>query len=314
MDDAHMRIGRAVTRRTALAGLSTGALGVALAGRSHQVSSAQTPAVESLQQDPGVVYGTVDGADLALDVVRPPDRPAPRPAVVVIHGGGLIQGERYDLSDAAIGLAQAGYATFSIDYRLFSQTDGTNPWPAQLDDVQRAVRWVRANAATYGVDSERIGAYGWSSGGQLAAFLTTRDTRDNSDPELAALSSRVTCGVAMGGLFDFTFPDAHPSYADLDAELLGGSLDALPDAEAYEDFSPISFVDATSAPLLILQEGSEDVIPYEQGRRMVAALLKARVQVSYGWFPDYDHGTWAAWGPQAPETLAFFGRHLNPDQ
>ena len=57
-------------------------------------------------------------------------------------------------------LARAGYVSFNIDYRLFDLTEGTNPWPAQLDDVQRAVRWVRANATTYGVDPDRLGALG----------------------------------------------------------------------------------------------------------------------------------------------------------
>jgi acetyl esterase/lipase len=251
---------------------------------------------------------------LVLDVVRPPDRPEPRPAVVVIHGGGLVQGSRWDLGEAAMNLALAGYATFSVEYRLFGQGDRTNLWPAQLDDVQPAVRWVRANAAGYGVDPERIGAFGYSSGGQLAAFLGTRETRDNGDAALAGFSSKVACAVAMGGLFDFTFPNAHPYAEELDAGILGGSLEALPAAAAYRDFSPIAFVDETSAPLLILQEGSEEIIPYEQGRRMVAALQEARVQVSYGWFPEYVHDSWQVWGSEAAETLAFFGRHLRPEE
>ncbi len=64
--------------------------------------------------------------------------------------------------------------------------------------------------------------------------------------------------------------------------------------------------------MLILQEGVEDIIPYEQPRRMVAALQEAGVQVSYGWFPGTTHESWFSWAPEAPETLAFFGRHLRP--
>jgi acetyl esterase/lipase len=312
MSDDPTRNLSAVTRRTALAGLGAGALGLALAG-SLRPTAAQDIPPESLQYQTDIVYGTVAGVDLILDVVRPPDRPEPRPAVVVVHGGGLIQGTRWDHGEAAIGLAQAGYATFSIEYRLFVEADQSNPWPAQLDDVQRAVRWARANADTYGVDPDRVGALGFSSGGQLAAFLATRETRDNADSTLADYSSKATCAVAMGGLFDFTFPNAHPYAEEIDAAILGGSLEALPEPAAYEDFSPITFVDETSAPMLILQEGNEDVIPYEQARRMVAALQAARVQVSYGWFPDYAHDTWFTWAPEAPETLAFFGRHLHPE-
>ena len=313
MGDAPTLTRSAVTRRTAVASLGAGALGLTLAGATRP-AAAQDDTAESLQSEEDVVYGTVDGVELLLNVVRPADRPDPRPAVVVVHGGGLVQGTRWDHGEAAIGLAQAGYATFSIEYRLFSSADRTTLWPAQLDDVQRAVRWVRANADTYGVDPDRVGAFGYSSGGQLAAFLGTRDTRDNGDPALAAYSSKVACAVVMGGLFDFTFPDAHPDAPETDAEILGGSADALPASAAYEDFSPITFVDETSAPFLILQEGNEDVIPYEHPRRMVAALQAAGVQVSYSWFPDYAHDSWFSWAPEAPETLAFFARHLRPEE
>ena len=200
---------QSVSRRAALASLGAGALGLALTGAARPIAAQDDPS-ESLQSEDDVVYGTVGGVELLLNVLRPADRPELRPAVVVVHGGGLVQGTRWDHGEAAIGLAQAGYATFSIEYRLYVSGDPTTLWPAQLDDVQRAVRWVRANADAYGVDPERVGAFGYSSGGQLAAFLGTRDTRDNSDPALAAYSSKATCVVAMGGLFDFTFPNAHP--------------------------------------------------------------------------------------------------------
>ena len=299
-----------VSRRAALTSLGTGALGLALASTSRSARAQD----DSLQTQDDVVYGTVGGVDLLLNVVRPADRAEPRPAVILVHGGGLVQGTRWDHGEAALGLAGAGYAAFSIEYRLYVAGDQSTLWPAQLDDVQRAIRWVRANADTYGVDPERIGAFGYSSGGQLAAFLGTRETRDNSAPELAGYSSKVTCVVTMGGLFDFTFLDAHLDGAEIDAEILGGSMEALPEPAAYEEFSPITFVDETSAPFLILQEGNEDVIPYEHPRRMVAALQAAGVQVSYGWFPDYAHDSWFTWAPEAPETLAFFGRHLQPEQ
>lgn len=297
-----------VDRRSAIGS----AFALAVAGIA-QTGRAQDVAPEEIQTADDVVYGTVDGVDLLLNVARPADRPEPRPAVILVHGGGLVQGSRWDHGEAALALAQAGYATFCIEYRLFDLTAGSPLWPAQLDDAQRAVRWVRANAADYGVDPDRIGALGYSSGGQLAGFLGTRETRDNSDSPLAAFSSKVTCVVTMGGLFDFTFPDAHLDGAEIDAGILGGSLDSLPAPEAYEDYSPITFVNDTSVPFLILQEGNEDVIPYEHSRRMSVALQDAGVQVSYGWFPEYAHDSWLSWAPEAPETLAFYSRHLTPE-
>lgn len=313
--DLRLSLGARIRRRTVLAGLGAGALGLASGTASRTGAATQDdPAGGEIQSMDDVVYGTVDGVDLLVNIVLPPDRATPRPAVIVVHGGGLVQGSRWDLGEAAAALAQAGYATFSVEYRLYVSGDPANRWPAPLDDVQRAVRWVRANASTYNVDPERIGAFGFSSGGQLAAFLGTRETNDNADAALARYSSKVACVVTMGGLFDFTFPGAHPDSPEMDAEILGGSASASPPASAYEDFSSITFVDATSAPFLILQEGNPDIIPYEQSQRMVAALQGAGVQVSYGWFPGYTHETWFTWAPEAPETLAFLARHLEPER
>ena len=299
------------TRRALLASAALAPLvarGASTAAR--EVTPAAIDAIETIRD---VVYGTVDGEALIVDVVRPTTREGLRPAVILIHGGGLVEGSRTGLLDAGDALAQAGYVTFNIEYRLFSRQDKTNPWPAQLDDAQRAVRWIRANAATYGIDPERVGAFGYSSGGQLAAFLGTRDTRDHGDPALAAFSSRVSCVATLGGTFDMSLPYPNAGYAAVDAEILGGTGDAPPDAAVYRDFSPITFVDETSAPFLIFQEGEDSIVPIEHSRRMVAALQAAEVEVVYAWFPDYDHGTWLSWSSEAAETLAFFGRHLTPE-
>jgi acetyl esterase len=309
-----------LSRRRLLHGSALAGATVALptwrrAALAQSTPQAGVPAPD-IQQTRDVVYGEVDGTRLLLDVQQPPAREDARPAVILVHGGGLVTSGpgRYELSQAAATLAAAGYVTFNIDYRLFSQADKANPWPAQLDDAQRAVRWVRANAAAYGVDPDRIGAYGWSSGGQLVGFLGTRETRDNGDPTLADFSSKATCAVTLGGVFDMTILYDNSYDNAINAELLGGTMDVLPDAAAYHDFSPISFVDRKSAPFLIFQEGSEGIIPYEHSRRMVAALQAAHVQVSYGWFPTYSHGSWGSWSSSAPETLAFLGRHLHPDR
>jgi acetyl esterase/lipase len=312
MNDAQPSTHPILSRRRALAGLGAGAIGAALS-TSLLRARAQDSGADSIQSEDEVVYGEVDGTPLLMMIVRPADRPEPRPAVILIHGGGLIQGTRWDHSEAATALAMAGYVTFSPDYRLFVEGDPSTQWPAQLDDVQRAVRWVRANAATYGVDPNRVGAFGFSSGGQLAAFLGTRDTRNNSDASLAFFSSKVDCVVTMGGLFDFTFPNAHPYAEELDAQILGGSAESPPPASAYEDFSPISFVDSTSAPFLILQEGNPDIIPFEQPQRMVAALESAGVEVTYIEFPELTHDSWFNWAPEADATLEFFQRHLTPE-
>jgi len=220
-------------------------------------------------------------------------------------------GERFGMSDAARGLAEAGYVAFSIDYRLF---DGVarNPWPAQLDDVQFAVRWIRANAETYGVDPDRIGSYGHSSGAQLAAFLGTRDTRENTDPALEGLSSRVACVVDMAGAVDHTVFVPNPNMAAAWVLLLGGTAEDPPDEAAYRDYSPSTFVDEETAPFLILQGGADSPSMIENSRKMEATLRETGVEVVYGEFPDLDHFAWD-WAHTAPWALPFLGQHLHPE-
>jgi acetyl esterase/lipase len=300
-----------VSRRTVLAGLGAGGLGLALAGSGRQ-AAAQDATPGALQVDSAVVYGTVDGQSLLLDVGSPPARASLRPAVILIHPGGLTGGDRSIMTGLVGPLAEAGYVTFNIEYRLFSEADGTNRWPAQLDDVQRAVRWIRINAPTYEVDPERIGAVGTSSGGHLAAFLGTRDTRDNSDATLAAASSRVACVVDVAGPTDLTIPLLDPALNATIAALLGGTAGAPPDQAAYRDLSPVAFVDAKTSPFVILQGGADEVLTLDQSRGMEATLHKAGVEVIYGEFPGFTHRSIFDWTVIGPETLAFLGRHLHP--
>ncbi|MBX3072212.1 MAG: alpha/beta hydrolase [Thermomicrobiales bacterium] len=297
---------RNVSRRQAITGLGAGAVGLALARSGwRRAASAQEPEVER-----SVSYGTAGDTDLLLDAHIPPSTGELRPAVILIHGGRWSQfiATRVDYSQDARRFALAGYVTFNIDYRLLTSVPGENAWPAQLDDVQRAVRWVRANAATYDVDPERIGAYGHSAGGHLASMLAVRDTRDNSDAELASFSSRVQCAATVAGHFDLTIPYLTQDDNDVVVKLLGGTADEEPDA--YRDASPITWVDAESSPHLIIYGAADQLNPVAQGRNMVASLQEGGVEHVYVEYPDGDHFTPARWADAGPWSLTFFERHL----
>jgi acetyl esterase/lipase len=301
-----------VSRRTALAALGAGGLGLAFSSFSRG-AAAQEAASAAVTSVLDVVYGEIDGQPVLLDVALPPDRAYPRPAVILLHGGGLAFGDKAGLlAPLTTELAQAGYVTFNLNYRLFGE-DGSNAWPAQLDDVQRAVRWVRTNAATYGVDPDRVAAFGHSSGAQLAAFLGTRETRDDADPTLAGVSSRVTCVVDIAGPMDLTIPYANAENNALNAAILGGTATTPPDAAAYRDFSPITFVDGPTVPFLI-QHGLADVdCPLEQSRLMTAALQGAGVEVFTAEYAGFSHMAIIDWTVIGPVTLAFLGRQLQPE-
>ena len=139
----------------------------------------------------GIVYASPDGVPLKLDAYLP-GSPGPHPGVILIHGGAFRTGGRGWETYLATALVDAGFAAFSVDYRLAPEF----PFPAAVDDVLAAVAWVRAHAAEYGVDSREIGAIGESAGGHLAAMLAVlgRDPLDTG--------SRIAAAVSWSGPMD----------------------------------------------------------------------------------------------------------------
>ena len=122
-----------------------------------------------------LVYAEVGGQSLRLDLYLPTCTALGTPLVVYIHGGGWNEGERAPIPDPVAALVASGIAVASVDYRLTSQAALFAPesvtFPAQIHDVKGAVRWLRAHAAQYCIDPERIAAWGHSAGGHLAALL-----------------------------------------------------------------------------------------------------------------------------------------------
>jgi acetyl esterase/lipase len=247
-----------------------------LAAGAQQTSSSSTastqPASVSVQQD--VTYGTVGGQKLLLDVYQPENRGGrPRPAIVLIHGGSWSSLDKSMMKGMGNFLARSGFVAVSVDYRLLRGDE--NRWPAQLDDVQRAVRWLRANAATYNVDPNHIGAFGHSAGAQLAALLGMEDTRDNSDTALAKYSSRVQAVVDVSGPMDFVPGKQHGDEGM--AELLGGSYEKIPDV--WRDASPVYHAAKSDAPFLIVHGTQDNVVPIAQAEELYQKLQAAGVSV-----------------------------------
>jgi acetyl esterase/lipase len=260
-----------------------------------------------------VVYGTVGGEALHLDIYHPPARAELRPAIVLLHPGAWTcgQGDRRLMEEPARLLAAAGYVAFNVDYRLTSEPCGDHVWPDQLDDVQRAVRWVRSRAEHYGVDPARVGAYGHSAGGHLAAMLGVRETRDDSDPTLAGISSRVACVVALAGHFDLSL--WYPQGADRQS-VVRLLVRAHPNVlDALHDASPLTWVNPHSAPFLVIHGGADAKNPVAHARRMVDALHAAGVEVVYAELPQDNHFSVAAWPVAGPWALTFFAVHLRPE-
>lgn len=257
-----------------------------------------------------VSYGAVNGETLLLDVFEPSgNSDHPRPAVILIHGGGWTSLDKSTMRPLAQFLARSGFVAVTVDYRLFH--DGKNCWPAQLDDVQRSVRWLRANAAKYNVAPEHIGAYGHSAGAQLAALLGMLDTRDNSDPALASYSSKVQAVVDSSGPTAFA---PAPQDSDEDkfySSFFGSAYSARP--EIWRDASPIEHVSKTNAPFLIIHGTRDESVPISQAEALYGKLKEAGANVQFLRL-DSDHlfREPAVRRQLAIETLLFFERYLVP--
>ncbi|MCX7825635.1 MAG: alpha/beta hydrolase, partial [Verrucomicrobiae bacterium] len=148
-----------------------------------------------------VVIGKGGDRDLHVDIARPKNPPqAPMPAVLWIHGGGWSGGSHK--GNRAMMLATRGYFTASVEYRL----SGEAKWPAQIEDCKHAVRWLRANAAKYNVNPDRIGCWGSSAGGHLCAFLGVSGDKPEFEGKggYAGVSSRVQAVVDYCGPADMT--------------------------------------------------------------------------------------------------------------
>jgi acetyl esterase/lipase len=269
-------------------------------------ASAQTETQE-VKVEENVVYATVNGTELHLDVYEPAERGAAlRSAIVLIHGGGWIGADKGTMRGMGHFLARHGFVAFAIDYRLFHGKD--NLWPAQLDDVQRAVRWVRANASKYGVSPEKMGAFGHSAGAQLAALLGMEDTRDNSDAALAKYSSKVQAVVDVSGPTDFTKDHDAESMAFMTA-FLGTDYEKHP--EVWREASPAFRVSKDDAAFLIVHGTQDQSVPIEQSQELYEKLQAAGVQASFIKVNDvHTFQTAEAKRELVFETLAFFSRNL----
>jgi len=234
--------------------------------------AAQAPPVE-VRRD--VQYATAGGVPLLLDAYVPTPAGALRPAVVLLHGGGWRVGDKASFATEAQQLAARGWVAFSVNYRL------TEPeaFPAEVDDLVAAVRWVRANGGAYGVDPARIGALGESAGGHLAALLGTLGDGDLSS------GARIRVGVAWSGPMDLAAL-ARSRGEGWSSRLLACTPDGCPDRWAQA--SPPTHVDASDAPFLLVNS-TDELVPLTQAETMAGRLRAAGVDQRLDVLPGTRH-------------------------
>jgi acetyl esterase/lipase len=268
-----------------------------------------------------VAMGKGGNAILHCDVYEPKIAPSsPIPGVIFIHGGGWSTGS-YKGGSTKPFLAQHGYVAVSIEYRLSKQA----PWPAQIEDCKLAVRWLRANAAKYHVNPDRIACWGGSAGGHLAACLGTMGDLPKFEGTggYPGVSSKVQAVVDGSGPVDFVngsegLKGSTPTQdAPMLVTLFGGTF--AEKRAVYKEGSPIVYVKAGDPPFLVLHGDHDQSVPYAQAEKMVAALKTAGVPVQFITVHNGGHDGKAAPGlppatPTADEVnkmaLAFLDHYL----
>ena len=231
-----------------------------------------------------IEYGKGGDKALQLDLYSPKERSHPLPAILFLHGGGWTGGYRQIYHYYCTKFAEHGYVVATASYRLA----GEAPFPAAVQDVKCAVRWLRANAKKLGIDPNKIAVAGGSAGGHLAMMIGY-----SSDvPELegkggnADTSSRVQAVVDLYGPTDLT-DDFAKSRGEVKRLMGGKTFDEAPDA--YRLASPVTHVTKDDPPTLILHGSIDSTVPIHQAELLVEKLKNAGVVCEYDRVEGWPH-------------------------
>ena len=259
-----------------------------------------------------VTYARYDDRTLEMDIYRPKGEWGALPAVVCIHGGGWAKGDRTSHAKIAQALAARGYVATTISYRL----SGEAPFPAQIHDCKAAVRFLRANAKTYGINPDQIGAIGLSAGGHLTALLATsgevKELEGNGGH--SQFSSTIQAAVPMGAQTDL-LSDRTREISAIEArgkiwrQFLGGALADQP--ATYRLASPLHHLDKADPPIWLITGQNDD--PSTHATAFRQRMQQLGLQSDLTIIPDAPHafiGRQVWFNQMIQRTDAFFKQTL----
>lgn len=221
-----------------------------------------------------------------------PDSGGPWPVLVYVHGGSWMHGDKAEASMFAKSMNMLGYLVASINYRLYPPAT----WPSMIEDVKCAVRSLRAHAAEYNLDPNRVAAFGPSAGGHLVSLLGTTTPEDGWDVgEYLEQSSRVQAVVSLAGVMDLSrhFPNA-------DIELV--KRVGFGEHNVFEA-SPITHVTPDDPPFLLIHGDLDDLVPVEQSQLMYDRLVQMNVPAQLVIVNNAGHSFLELHGPTSPSLM-----------
>jgi len=235
------------------------------------------------------------------------DKAKPLPGIIVIHGGGFNDGDKARNRELNIAenLTLKGYVCMSINYKL-RRTQGQVTWPQSVYDAKAAVRYLRKEAAALGVDPERLGVIGCSAGCNLAMMLATTGPADGFDAvpgePYQDVSARVACAVGFYGAVDLI------NYHDM--KMFAKTREEAP--ELYKKGSPITYLDAKDAPMLLVHGTADTTVPLSQSETFLKVAKAQGATCALEVIPGAPH-TFDLQPKQRdlrPLVTAFFDQHL----
>ena len=278
-----------------LTALLLGACGSQHLGRPQQTSPAPVSTRYVIAQDL-LITPTAWPQALLADLYRP-EGAGPFPSVLLIHGGAWKRGDRAQVAGLARRLAERGYLVVNTTYRFAPQ----HRWPAQLDDVRQAIRWMQGPGRDHGVDPARIGTFGYSAGAHLAAMIGgAHDSASFGAPEL-----RVRAVVAGGTPSDLSKYEG----GRLIPNLMGVARETH--LQDYLAASPVSHVSAGDPPVFLYHGTLDDLVPPDHATDYKTLLDQAGVDNEL--FLIRGHGHFSAFFADRAAVNAaidFLDRHL----
>jgi len=255
------------------------------------------PANVKVHED--IAYVSEGSAVQKLDLFLPasPEEGEALPVIVFIHGGGWQNGSKTGGRIHLLPYVSSGrYAGVSVGYRL----SGEAQWPAQIHDCKAAIRWIKANAKTHGLNADKIAVWGSSAGGHLVAMLGVTGEEDSRAQLEGTLGEHLEQNTRVSAVVDYFGPTSlltmtdpasaggHNAPHSPESRLIGGPIQENK-AKATQA-SPLSWVTSEAAPFFVAHGTADRVVPFDQSTTMVEALKKVGVPVYFQQIKEGGHG------------------------
>ncbi len=263
----------------------------------------------SIQDERNITYRTVDNTSLLIDVFRPKKAKGKRSAVIIVHGGGWRSGNRTQHYALAERLAEKGLVCFTPAYRLSTEA----LYPAAVLDLKEVIRWVRANAGKYHVDTNQIAILGFSAGGQLATLLGTTGNNPifaDAQSKLQKYGTQVQAIVDIDGTLAFIHPESGEGddSKSTSAATYWFGYNKTEKPELWRQAAALTYAGPQTPPTLFINSAVDRM---HAGRTdYINALNQGNVYTEVHTFPDTPH-TFCLFEPWFTPTVNYITGFLN---